>query len=346
MANPKVSIILPVYGVERFLPRCMESVLNQTLRDIEIIMVDDGSPDKCPKMCDDYARQDNRIKVIHKQNGGLGYARNSGLDVVTGEYVAFLDSDDFVELDAYETLYTAAKAQDADAVFADSYVECPDGKWEKRQFASKQVLLEGDRLQSFTLDMIAGGEGVKADRPYPMSVWRLIYKREIIEQNHIRFISEREVVSEDLPFQIDFFLVANNVLLLPYTFYHYCLNGTSLTSTFKDVKYDRFKKLHYILKDKVKDIPGGNLRADRFLIYYTRYHVMDMLKDPSYNNRKEHVTHIVNGKEWSEVRQEYLLSFLPTLNKIFYWLVLHKSVNGILLYVALINKIKEIKGKR
>lgn len=107
--NPKVSIILPIYGVEKYLSRCMDSVLNQTLRDIEIIMVDDESPDSCPKMCDDFAAQDSRIKVVHKKNGGLGYARNSGLDVATGEYVAFLDSDDFVELDAYEHLYNAAK---------------------------------------------------------------------------------------------------------------------------------------------------------------------------------------------------------------------------------------------
>ena len=87
---PKVSIIVPVYNVEKYLDRCMESLLNQTLNDIEIIMVDDGSPDNCPQMCDDYAKKDSRVKVVHKVNGGLGYARNTGLDVATGEYVALL----------------------------------------------------------------------------------------------------------------------------------------------------------------------------------------------------------------------------------------------------------------
>src|SRR5574344_1424030 len=112
MENPKVSIIVPIYNVEKYLDRCMESLLNQTLKDIEIIMVDDGSPDNCPKMCDEYAKRDKRVKVIHKKNGGLGYARNSGLDIATGEYVAFVDSDDYVDVNMYETLYNFAKDND------------------------------------------------------------------------------------------------------------------------------------------------------------------------------------------------------------------------------------------
>ena len=91
--KPKVSIIVPVYNVEKYLARCMESLLNQTLTEIEIILVDDGSPDNCPQMCDEYAKRDSRVKVIHKSNAGLGYARNSGLDVAIGEYIAFVELD-------------------------------------------------------------------------------------------------------------------------------------------------------------------------------------------------------------------------------------------------------------
>ena len=98
----KVSIIIPVYNVEKYLDKCIQSAINQTLQDIEIILVDDESPDNCPQMCDDYAKRDGRIKVVHKKNGGLGFARNSGLEIATGEYVTFLDSDDFVDLDTYE----------------------------------------------------------------------------------------------------------------------------------------------------------------------------------------------------------------------------------------------------
>ena len=115
--TPKISIIVPIYNVEAYLDRCMQSLIMQTLREIEIIMVDDESPDNCPTICDNYAKQDSRIKVIHKKNGGLGFARNSGLEIATGKYIAFLDSDDFVDISMYETLYNTATQYNLDTVF-------------------------------------------------------------------------------------------------------------------------------------------------------------------------------------------------------------------------------------
>ena len=114
---PKVSIIVPIYNVERYLDRCMDSLLHQTLEDIELILVDDGSPDQCPQMCEKYAELDSRVKVVHKKNAGLGLARNSGLGIATGEYVAFIDSDDFVDLDMYGTLYAETEKYPYDAVY-------------------------------------------------------------------------------------------------------------------------------------------------------------------------------------------------------------------------------------
>ena len=105
MQTGLISVIIPVYKVEKYLDKCVESVVNQTYKNLEIILVDDGSPDNCPKMCDDWAQKDDRIKVIHKQNGGLSDARNSGLDIATAEYIAFIDSDDFVSPIFIETLY-------------------------------------------------------------------------------------------------------------------------------------------------------------------------------------------------------------------------------------------------
>ena len=104
----KVSIIVPIYNVEKYLHQCVDSLLNQTLRDIEVILVDDGSPDSCPHICEEYKKKDIRVKVVHKQNGGLSDARNAGLKLVEGEYVAFIDSDDYVDLHMFEKLYAAA----------------------------------------------------------------------------------------------------------------------------------------------------------------------------------------------------------------------------------------------
>ena len=112
----KVSIIVPIYNVERYLEACIESILSQTYENFELILVDDGSPDQCGIMCDKYAVQDSRIKVIHKENQGLGMARNTGLDYATGEFVCFVDSDDWIEPNAVECWIEAQKKYNADIV--------------------------------------------------------------------------------------------------------------------------------------------------------------------------------------------------------------------------------------
>lgn len=105
MLQPLISVIVPCYNVEEYLPKCIESILNQTYRNLEILLVDDGSPDNCGRICDEYAAKDSRIRIIHKKNGGLSDARNAALDVMTGEYVTFIDSDDYVSDDYVEYLY-------------------------------------------------------------------------------------------------------------------------------------------------------------------------------------------------------------------------------------------------
>ena len=102
--NPLISVIVPIYNVEKYLARCVDSIVNQTYKNLEIILVDDGSPDRCPQMCDDYAEKDSRIKVVHKKNGGLSDARNAGMAVATGEYISFIDSDDWIETSMFELL--------------------------------------------------------------------------------------------------------------------------------------------------------------------------------------------------------------------------------------------------
>ena len=114
--NQKISIIVPVYKVEKYLNECIESIINQTYKNLEIILVDDGSPDNCPMICDKYALDDLRIKVIHKKNAGLMAAWISGLELATGEYIGFVDSDDFIELDMYEVMIKSLVENDADLI--------------------------------------------------------------------------------------------------------------------------------------------------------------------------------------------------------------------------------------
>ena len=123
--KPLISVIIPIYKVEEYLNRCVESVVNQTYNNLEIILVDDGSPDKCPQMCDDWAKKDSRIKVVHKKNGGLSDARNAGLDIAAGDYISFIDSDDWIDLETYSLIIEKIESTKS-KIGAFDYIEVND----------------------------------------------------------------------------------------------------------------------------------------------------------------------------------------------------------------------------
>ena len=122
------SVIVPIYNVEKYLSRCIDSVLSQTFADFELILVDDGSPDNCPEICDKYAQKDHRIKVVHKENAGLGMARNLGVEVATGDFICFIDSDDFIEEECLNAMYSAAEENKVDLVICDYYKYFENGQ--------------------------------------------------------------------------------------------------------------------------------------------------------------------------------------------------------------------------
>lgn len=342
MKFPKISIILPIYNVEKYLDRCMDSLLNQTLEDIEIIMVDDGSPDNCPQMCDEYAKKDNRVKVVHKKNAGLGFARNSGLEVAKGEYIAFVDSDDYVGLNMYKTLYDRAEADKCDAVFCGFRTEVKQNKWVYSDEVDADKLWRGKDVQLFMLDMIASGAGVKAERLYQMSVWHSIYKRSIIEDNHLRFVSEREVASEDIPFQVDYLSKANTVAYIKEMFYSYCLNGTSLTATLKPEKYARYKQLRACLLTKSSYAEYVN-RVNRLFIGYTRSHLYDIINS-TWKNKVAMMKDIQTDKVWKEINRSYSPANLPFISKSIYKFLLLPSASLLFVWMCLMNFARKKLG--
>lgn len=339
MNNIKLSIIIPCYGVEKYIDRCMKTIVNQTLKDIEIILVDDGSPDNVPHMCDEWAKKDSRIKVIHKENGGLGFARNSGLDIATGEYVAFVDSDDYVDMSMYETLWNEAKSSDADVVFCGFKTEHRNGVWKDSNEVAERTEWNGEDVKGFMFDMIACTPYVKEERKYQMSVWHGIYRRSLIEDNRIRFHSEREVVSEDIPFQVDFLLKANKVVYLPQTFYFYCLNGTSLTATFKIEKYEGFKTLRNYLLQKVAQTDGASQRVNRLFIGYVRSFLSNLLNSKR-EGKLDIIDNVVNDCVWKELSKEYPSNYLPVYARIIYEQILNKRRFSLFIFIKVFSIIK------
>lgn len=341
MKNPKVSIIVPIYNVEKYLDRCIQSLVNQTLNDIEIILVDDGSPDNCPSMCDEYAQKDNRIKVIHKQNAGLGYARNSGLEIATGKYVAFVDSDDYVDTTMYESLYKGTELINPDAIFCGFKTEVAKGVWHESREVEQDQLWEGNDVKEFMYNMIASGKGVKQERLYQMSVWHAIYKREIITNNKLVFPSERDVVSEDIPFQVDFLKNANKVLYLNAHFYYYCLNETSLSFTFKKEKFYGYNKLRECLLSKI-NVTEYRQRVNRLYIGYCRAYCFDLLSSNIENKNKLYKL-IFDDPIFKKVKYEFSPSFLPIHTQIMYTLMSNKTLLFLLVYIKFTRRFRDNK---
>lgn len=221
MANPKVSFIVPVYNTQEFLPRCLDSLLGQTCPDIEIVVVNDGSPDGSSAIIDEYARLDFRVRVVEKSNGGLSSARNAGMDVARGDIIDFVDSDDYVEPNLAEFLVDAfAKERPEIVVFG---AVC-----EPAELASKRIkqLLspEARTFESFDPALLFSANA----QPY---VWRAAYSRELIERESLRF-AENVRFAEDVVFQFESYPLSARTVLAPDKLYHYVMQDKSLTHVF------------------------------------------------------------------------------------------------------------------
>ena len=220
--KPKVSIVVPIYNVEQFLDRTMHSLLAQTLKNIEIIMVDDESPDNCPAICDRYAEQYPNVKVVHKKNAGLGMACNSGIEVASGEYIAFCDSDDYVDNNMYETMYNAALKYDADAVYTGiKTVNEREEVHVMNEYPSCQIFQGKNKIHAFLMDMISSEPSDTIERRVPMSAKVVLYRKDLIDANKLRFVSERVIISEDLVWNMDVLNHSKCIVTLPQTFYYY-----------------------------------------------------------------------------------------------------------------------------
>lgn len=272
---PKVSVIVPIYKVEPYLERCVESIREQTLSDIEIILVDDGSPDQCPALCDEYAKQDARIRVIHKQNEGLGFARNSGIDIAAGEYVGFIDSDDYIAKDFFEKLYHAAADHHADACVG-GMVDLYETYQSVRKNPYADATLKREKIDSKLLPAMLG-EDASGGNWIGCSACTGIYLREILEKYNIRFPSERVYISEDAVFDLLFYKAAQTVHVIAESGYYYChrTSGGSLTTAYNKERFEKNKVLYNyecelakafggaetLLKQRIQSTFLGNLRV-------------------------------------------------------------------------------------
>lgn len=273
MPQPKVSIIVPVYNVEKFLERCVISLQNQTVRDIEIILVDDSSTDSSLQICNRLAKEDSRIKVIHKVNEGAGKARNAALSIATGEYIGFVDSDDYVEPDMYRTLLEKAEEYNSDLVmsgviFVDGNMFSEKGECIRKVYFDKDTHFETQEdLKKLRMGIVGALPEDTDDSKYGMSIWKNLFRYEIIKDNNIVFQSEREMLSEDALFMIDYISHINKATGIGEAFYNYCRNGDSISKSYKK---DRFEK-SLVFVDEVKKRFDRDIAPEEYGVYIGRF---------------------------------------------------------------------------
>lgn len=220
-----ISIIVPIYKVEEYLDKCVESLIKQTYGNIEIILVDDGSPDKCPQMCDEYAKKDPRVKVIHKINGGLSDARNFGLREAKGEYVLFVDSDDYIELDTCDKFIEVIGNRKPDLIVGNAKrIENTKVLDMKHTFNNINEIITG---QSYLKQELAAGT-------MHMAVWLTLYNRNFLVKNNLEF--KVGLLHEDEQFTPRVFLKADKVIGSDIVFYNYLIRENSITTGKNKVK--------------------------------------------------------------------------------------------------------------
>lgn len=219
--NSLVSIIIPIYNVSRFIDECIASACSQTYTNVEIILVDDGSPDNCPRKCDEWARVDSRIKVIHKPNGGLSDARNAGLDAATGKYIYFLDGDDYIAPDLIETAIKHMNSGADMVVFNFNTVQESNEITPVSYHLLQKFQLNNDNRLDFLLKTLLPGK-------IGWEAWNRMYSRNVIESNNLRFADNRVIFAEDLYFCLCYCMNANTIISIPHTLYYYRLRADSI----------------------------------------------------------------------------------------------------------------------
>lgn len=249
--NPKISVIVPVYRVEQYLPRCLDSIVAQTFTDWECILIDDGSPDNSGVICDEYAKQDSRFVVIHQENKGSAGARNTGLEKCSGKYIICVDSDDWVEPDYLEQLYGKAMATDADIVGCNLIKEFPH-----KSIPTKNMLPENSAIcvGGLLLGKIQGWLHVK------------MIRRSLLIDNNISWVEGLDLW-EDVLFSLKVFTCAERISNVDEFLYHYRFNKQSLVNTFGEKRIDN-------LIGVVKEIECFLQNRDLLERYYNDFIVM------------------------------------------------------------------------
>lgn len=297
----KVSVIIPVYKSEAYLDTCVQSILSQSYRDLELILVDDGSPDRCGAMCDAWAARDSRVRVIHKPNGGVCSARNAGLDAAKGDYIAFVDSDDWLDPEMYAVMMAQVREYGCDVVMCDCVKE-HSGRPELYTHDIRPGFYDRAALETEYFPHLLMMEHV--EYPATISNWVMVFRRELAQD--IRYLTGVRY-SEDLLFGAQLMYRAKSFCYLKgQAFYHYRMNPASATHQFVPDKWNDYLKLHEGIREAFGNcgVFDFSHQIDLCLLFFLYNAVGDLFGAPL--RRREKKRMILNILGCPQVRELFV----------------------------------------
>ena len=323
MGEVLVTVVLPIYNVEKYLDRCINSVVNQSYKNLEILLIDDGSPDNCPSICDDWAKKDSRIRVIHKENQGLGMARNTGIDNASGKYICFFDSDDYIELDTIEKSVKLLEKDNSDIiVFGVNIVDANNNVINSYPPTTDCFLYKGEAVLNDFFPKYLAPTINKKGRTFYMSSWLMLYSLDMIKKVDWHFVSEREIISEDVFSLLLLFKFVNSVSVLPEALYYYCNNGASLSRAYMPGRYEKIK--HFYLESlKVCDKLEYSEAIKRCVARpYLGFTVSVLKQEITYSDKKrskQNIKKILNDELLINVLNQNKKESFPIYKRLIYW---------------------------
>lgn len=327
MSQPLVSVVIPIYNVEKYLDRCITSVVDQTYRNLEIILVDDGSNDNSPSICDLWSERDKRIKVIHKSNAGAGMARNTGIDNACGDFVLFVDSDDYIDLSTAEKCVQTLQKDDSDLVMFGRVEAKRNGETKNKPILTDKYYFENEEV---TEDILSGL--FINEKGFGVGVCGKMFNLNIIKESKIRFHSERELLSEDAFFLLELFKYINAVSIIPQNFYYYYQNENSFSRTYKknlQKMNDNFLCCCIQMCEKLgySEKTVSRIKA-RYQIYSLTGMKQIIASDLSADEKKKAIKQIFDSRTLKSTLTDDVLS-LANRNSIVFWKLFRNKCYGL-----------------
>lgn len=336
MKKPLISIIVPVYNVENYLFQCLDSIIHQTYSNIEIIVVNDGSPDNSHLIINTFSEKDKRIKIINKENGGLSDARNFGIMAADGDYIMFVDSDDWLEFNLIELLVGQILNRD---LVACSYNRCYEDKKIPRVFDIEGEI-DGTLFQRRMLGLLKNELSDPSQIDSLSTAWGKLYKTSLLVENKLRFVSTKEIGTEDLLFNLHYCTNLNRVYVINLPLYNYRRNNSSsLTSNYKPNLFNNWQHLFSLIKDLIvnKEADFKEAFNNRIAISIVGLGLNELQNPKSFSLKIKNLKNILNHPTYVAANQNLKLNYFPVHWKLFFYFSKKRIVLGLFFLLHFIN---------